>query len=473
MFSGLRLRLTGLFLLATIVLVTLAGGGAYVLVGAYFRSITDLALQHRMADVFAGLAAPVPLELVAAEHAWYARQLRSQPLVPPAADRQSAESLARPPEAPDSDANDAYDGELAAIFVLPLAADGTLLMDPNAMPAPMGPDLLAATAALEHGSDWREVHLANGERVRLLTYRLTRADGPGLVQVGRTLIDQDRVLAELLTGFIGLGCIAVGLMGVGSWWLAGRSLQPAQLAWEGQQTFVANASHELRAPLTLIRASAEVVLDDLPATDPRHAQLTDVVAECDHMGRLVGDLLLLSRMDAGHLSMARDVVSMPELLHEVRRQVAPLADERRITVIVDSAACAAWADPVRLRQVLLILLDNALRHTGAGGRIRLEAHQHSGRIRLVVADTGEGIPADFLPRVFERFARADSTRDSSDSGAGLGLAIAKGLVDMQHGQISVDSRVGEGTSVLVTLPAAPPPTGQTPGVLTGLTRSIR
>jgi signal transduction histidine kinase len=466
MFSGLRVRLTGLFLLATVVVVTVAGGGAYVLVRTYFQSMTDLALQHRMADEFAGLAAPVPPELMDAERAWYARRPPTAPLLTPTGDQRAGGSAPGRPEPSGSDVDDAYDGELAAIFVLPLGADATLLFDPNASPAPMAPDQPAAAAALAHGSDWRDVRLDDGTRVRLLTYRLTRADGPALVQVGRMLTDQDRVLSELLLGLLGLGCIAVGLLGLGSWWLAGRALRPAQRAWEGQQVFIANASHELRAPLTLIRASTEVVLDDLPAGDSRRRELADVMAECDHMGRLVGDLLLLSRMDAGQLPMTRAAVLLTDLLQEVRRQVGHLATERAITLVVDSAPCAAWADPARLRQVLLILLDNALRHTPAGGQIRLACESLGSRARLTVADTGEGIPADFLPHVFERFARAVSSRDDRDSGSGLGLAIARGLVEAQHGQIEIASRPGEGTRVTVTLPAAALPAATATGART-------
>jgi signal transduction histidine kinase len=111
------------------------------------------------------------------------------------------------------------------------------------------------------------------------------------------------------------------------------------------------------------------------------------------------------------------------------------------------------ADPTRLRQVLLILLDNALRYTPAGGSIRLSTRAHGSRVQISVADTGSGIASEHLPHVFERFYRADGTRGEADNASGLGLSIAKGLVEAQHGRMHMESQPGRGTQVLVSLPA--------------------
>lgn len=457
MFRGLRLRLTLLYLLAALALIALTGGGVYGLLDAYFQSTTDLALQHKMSHEFQLLGAPVPTELIAADRDWYASRGRLIPRAPatPRSDPQEREEGDERAGESDGASDDAYDGELAAIFVLPLNAEAQLLATPNPFAAPLEPDRQATAAALARGIDWRTVRSNAGARVRLLTYRLPAGAGPVVLQLGRTLTDQDRVLGQLLAGLLGLSGLSAVLLGICSWWLAGRSLRPAQQAWEEQQSFVANASHELRAPLTLMRASAEVTLRSLPPADAEgRALLGDVLQECDHMSLLVEDLLLLSRLDAGRLMLEQTTIPLPDLLADVRRQVGRLAGERGVQLTVEDASGTAWGDPARLRQVLLILLDNALRHTPPGGSIRLEAHPHGRQARIVVADTGSGIAPEHLPHVFERFYRADGARGDDGSGSGLGLSIARALVEAQHGQIAIESRPGVGTQVTLALPGS-------------------
>jgi signal transduction histidine kinase len=290
----------------------------------------------------------------------------------------------------------------------------------------------------------------------MLTYRLTRDDGPAVVQLGRALIDQERVLNRLVLILVGLGSVSALAMGSGSWWLAGRSLLPAQQAWERQQTFVANASHELRTPLALIRTSAEAALRRLSSDTERAKRLmVDVVSECDHVTHLIEDLLLLSRLDAGRLTLERVVIALPDLLLDTVRQVQPLAEERQITVYVTDTAGAVWGDPTRLRQVVLILLDNALQHTPAGGSIQVSAQPHGQHVQVSVCDTGAGIAPEHLPHLFERFYQVDSARTSSDGkrGTGLGLSIAKLLIEVQQGHITISSTPGAGTCATLTLPA--------------------
>jgi len=234
-----------------------------------------------------------------------------------------------------------------------------------------------------------------------------------------------------------------------SWWLAGRSLLPAEQAWEKQQVFVANASHELRAPLTLIRASAEVARRGLAEGDGSGELLGDILVEADHMSKLVDDLLLLSRLDAGRLKLERQQILMSDLLPEIARQVNRVAEERRISLQQGETGGSALADPTRLRQVLLILLDNAMTHTPDGGLVRLGSRVEGRFVMLEVSDTGRGVPAEDLPRVFERFYRADK-----GNGSGLGLAIAKSLVEAQNGQLRLESREGLGTKAIISLPSA-------------------
>jgi len=456
MFNGLRLRLTLLYLLAALALIVLIGGGAYWLVGSYFRTTTDLALQHRMAHEFMRLGAQPPPELAAADLAWYTNRGQLLPNQPPTAAssaRTSDDHNDGENHSDDLVAEEAFDGELAAIYVLPMNANGVLIATPGTTTPAIAPNRSAIAGARAHGSDIRTDYLSNGSRVRLLTYRIEMAGGVGILQMGRTLADQERVLSKLLIGLLVLGGTSVLLLSASSWWLAGRSLRPAQQSWERQQTFVANASHELRTPLTLMRASAEVALRGLPQLDAdRRELLGDVLYETDHMSKLVEELLLLSRLDAGRLQVEYRPIVVSELLADVRRQIGRLADERGVRLCAGAVSGIVLADPTHLRQVLLIVLDNALRHTPPGGNVRLEAHAHGRHVEITIADTGSGITPKDLPHVFERFYRADSAR--GNTGSGLGLSIAKGVVEAQHGQIGIVSQSGQGTRVTVKLPPA-------------------
>ncbi len=421
--QGLRLRLTILYTLTALALLLLVGGGMYALTVRYFTFATERALLERMALEFVQLDAPLPPALAA-----YA-----------------------PERVLERDNTDR--GDLATTFVYPINANGTFF-DPNPWAPPITPDQTAALAARQGRRDWRTVVGADGTRVRLLTERLTRDDGPELLQVGRALNEQDAALRQLLLGLVALGGLSTVVVGWASWWLAGRSLVPAQRAWERQQTFVANASHELRAPLTLLRASSEVVLRGLAPNDDNRELLIDVLAETDHMTRLVEDLLLLSRLDAVRISFERTPIAAQELLDEVVRHIGRVAEQQQVTVRVTGAQGRVFGDRARLRQVLLILLDNALRYTPAGGSVLLQAETAGNVARWSVIDTGSGIDASHLPHLFERFYRAEHSRSEQQSGSGLGLSIAQALVVGQGGTISISSMPGRGTTVSLQLPAA-------------------
>ena len=468
MFRGVRLRLTLLYLFAAMALIVLLGGGTYALVSNYFRTSTDLALQVRMAQELQLLGQPVPAELVSASRQWISSRVSptvtvvgASPIQPISGETQGDSEGERESGEANEHENegegvaheileaDPYDGELAAIFALPLTSDGELISDPGAYGLPVAPDLMAAAAAVANGRDLRTVEATDGSHVRLLSYPVNVRGGPPVLQLGRSLSDQDRVLSQLLMALLALGAISSVALTGASWWLAGRSLLPAEQAWEKQQVFVANASHELRAPLTLIRASAEVARRGLAEGDGSGELLGDILVEADHMSKLVDDLLLLSRLDAGRLKLERQQILMSDLLPEIARQVNRVAEERRISLQQGETGGSALADPTRLRQVLLILLDNAMTHTPDGGLVRLGSRVEGRFVMLEVSDTGRGVPAEDLPRVFERFYRADK-----GNGSGLGLAIAKSLVEAQNGQLRLESREGLGTKAIISLPSA-------------------
>ncbi|MFQ3631154.1 sensor histidine kinase [Roseiflexus sp.] len=465
------MQLSLLYALAAFVLVTLLGSGAYIVVARYFSNVTDLALRHKMAHEFHALGASLPPDLADADRDWSVLRGEIAPIpfgqTNPSSDHQKPQELREQDDReedemwsdhPRSLTTNVDAAELAAIVVLPLDASGRLLFNPNNIDLALAPDHDALQAALTQGSDVRTVTMSDGRRARLLTYRLTRPDGPAALQLARELSDQEQVLSQLTLGLIGLGAFGMVLVGAASWWLAGRALRPAQDAWERQQRFIASASHELRAPLTLIRASAEVALRETPldATDQREL-LSDILTESDQMRRLVDDLLTLTRLDSGQLTMTTTAVDLGDLLRTVQRQTARLGEQRDITVELETANGIVRADAERLQQIVLIILDNALRYTPAGGRITISTAPIGGMIQITITDTGIGIAPEHLPHIFERFYRADQARERQNGNAGLGLSIAKGLVEAMNGRITVESTVGVGTTVSVALPQAPDP----------------
>jgi len=210
----------------------------------------------------------------------------------------------------------------------------------------------------------------------------------------------------------------------------------------------------LITPLTVIPGYIEALRDGVIKTTP--ARFETMHNEAQQLKRLVDDLRTLSLVDAGELPMQRQQVAPLALLDHLAAAYAPQAAARQITLAVSAASEApdVLVDPERMAQVLGNLVSNALRHTPAGGRIDLSAQAQGARVALVVADTGAGMPADVLPHVFDRFYRADAARSQQDSESGLGLAIAKSIVEAHGGTIAAASTPGQGTTFTITLPVA-------------------
>jgi two-component system, OmpR family, sensor kinase len=233
-------------------------------------------------------------------------------------------------------------------------------------------------------------------------------------------------------------------------------------AFNQQKQFVADVSHELRTPLTALGGGLEMLLLGADRGDPEASRrlVRGMYAEVERMNRLTQDLLTLTRLDEGRAELALEAVDPQSLLETACEQAEHLAQGQEISFAVAPATPHIRADADRLRQILLNVLDNAIKHTSATGSIRLSAHPAAAgvMVEINVRDTGSGIPAEALPHVFERFYRADPARaraSQRSGGTGLGLAIAKGLIEAQGGAISVTSEVGVGTTVTIRLPAAP------------------
>ncbi len=227
-------------------------------------------------------------------------------------------------------------------------------------------------------------------------------------------------------------------------------------AWHRQRQFTADASHELRTPLTSVRGQIEVALSEERSTDEYRAVLETVLAQNARMSRLVSDLLMLARADAG-LQLHCEPLDLAQLAHDVSEQLQPLAEANQLQLDVCApAAVPIVADEDRLLQVFFNLVENALKYTPRGGCISLACRTEGTNALLTVSDTGPGIPSDALPHIFDRFYRVDESRQRVRGGEGLGLAIVRTLVEAHGGTIAVQSDVGAGATFQVSLPRQGP-----------------
>lgn len=224
-----------------------------------------------------------------------------------------------------------------------------------------------------------------------------------------------------------------------------------------RRDFVANVSHELKTPLTVVRGYAETLLGDEPAPEVRRTFLASILANAARMQRLVDDLLDLSRIESGAWTPRPERVALGPLAEQVWSDVVRTSDaaDRAFTLALAPDAGEVQADPQAVRQVLANILENAARYTPAGGSVTVRSRLRDGAVVIEVADTGAGIPNQHLPRIFERFYRVDAARSRELGGTGLGLAIVKHLVEAQGGWVEAESRVGDGTTIRVSFPAAP------------------
>jgi len=219
-----------------------------------------------------------------------------------------------------------------------------------------------------------------------------------------------------------------------------------------RQQMTADIAHELRTPLTVIAGYAESMKEGV--LSPTEERLSLIHNEIEHLQRLVEDLRMLSRVDAGELTLHKQSIDPGELLNQVAATYSHQVDKKNITLTVDIQPDLPHihVDETRLIQVLGNLISNALRYTSEGGTISLSGQLADGQVVMRISDTGSGMPPEVLSHIFDRFYRADTSRTESYGGSGLGLAIAKALVEAHGGRIEVSSRQGQGTVFSIWLP---------------------
>ena len=440
MFASVGRRLALLNAAVVMATIALVGGTTYVLLRESLNREADGALDARAR---------------VAEAAW--ADLFGAATLPEAVNEAGEAGEADEPEHDEEHEREEARELLASgdILLFAVDANGDLLANARGVTIPGFPAVAGVRAALAGAVDTRSINVGN-RSIRVYTSPV-RSDGRivGAVQAARD--DWEHQTELQLVGrmsLIGVGLGAVVAVPSGLF-LARRAMRPIDLAFARQRAFVADASHELRTPLTLIRATTEYV-QRLPDASPAvREELGAVLDEVDATGRMVDDLLVLARIDSDELPLRRQRTDLGELVRGSTAALAPLAEAAGLALTVSAPPGAlADVDPDRIRQVVRILLDNAIAYTPAGGTVHVSVDRHASRARIAVADTGVGIAAVAQARVFDRYYRADRARSRATGGTGLGLAIARALVQAHGGEIGLESEPGCGTTVWFTVPLA-------------------
>ena len=233
-------------------------------------------------------------------------------------------------------------------------------------------------------------------------------------------------------------------------------LERLEAAVKRLSQFTADASHELRTPITLIRATAELTLRRERSVETYREALRHIIDDSDRSARLIEDLLLLARADAGLPLLPLDRVELMPLVRDVCEQGQILAQARQVEISAEAPEQPVYVDAndPELRRLLLLLVDNAVKYTPAGGRITVSVGMELSGATVTVRDTGIGIPDSALPHVFERFYRVDESRNREVGGSGLGLSIAQWIAERHHARLEAESLVGHGSAFRVRFPAA-------------------
>lgn len=273
------------------------------------------------------------------------------------------------------------------------------------------------------------------------------------IQIVRDITAEEEMLNTLFLILV-IGCSIGSLCAIGiGFFLAGRALVPIQNSWEKQQQFVSDASHELRTPLAVIQSKTDVLFQSPSATiEEKAMDISTISKECRRLSKLVSNLLLLARSDSNQIEMDKKTFGLDKLLEEIVEPYKEIASyQEKAMILKVERDISFMGDRERIHQMMVILLDNAMKYTNEGGHIQIDCTQTSGSIRIQVKDDGIGVKEDDIPKLFDRFYQGDKARSKSE-GAGLGLSIANWIVEKHYGKISVESKWGEGTCFEVILP---------------------
>ncbi|MEX2459731.1 MAG: ATP-binding protein [Paenibacillaceae bacterium] len=298
----------------------------------------------------------------------------------------------------------------------------------------------------------------SGEKVHLLfAGRPIYVDGlyQGAIYTGADISQQAEIFRKLFLVLIVLSAIFFVVSVFLGYVMSSKAMGPIFRSFKRQQQFVADASHELRTPISVIQSSLEVIeVEERETMQPFSRQvLDDLQDEVRRMSSLLQDLLTLARVDADQMQLQFDDFSIQDEIEKMIRKLQPLADEKQQSLTLESTQdVMIRADRGRLQQLMMILLDNAIQYTPVKGSIVISVQFHGHSMALSIADTGAGIAKERQQDIFERFYRNDSARAHGRGNVGLGLSIAKWIVEAHNGTIQVKSEPDQGSTFTATLP---------------------
>ncbi len=356
-------------------------------------------------------------------------------------------------------------------------------------------DTLVAQALGSHAS-FLTARTANGQEMRLYAAPFPGGPGIGAIVVGRSTAEVTAVLERFMNILIIAALTTMALAGGGGFFMASRVLKPVErirqtaqeieesdlsrrieagsedelgrlastlnqmigrleAAFTRQRQFTADASHELRTPLAIVQAESTLALRKKRTEDDYRKSLELISQEAGHMSAVIGKLLYLARVDAGKDQIKFERINLKELLTEVSSDIEALAREKGIEFkLAPLEDLSIEGDRVKLEQLFLNLLENAIRYTPSGGSISASIVREGRTAVVAIKDTGIGISKEHIPHLFERFYRVDKARSRAEGGAGLGLAICRHIAQVHNGKIEVESQVDKGSTFSVSLPLA-------------------
>lgn len=317
-------------------------------------------------------------------------------------------------------------------------------------------DNFSVTSALEH---WQILTDSFGTRYREITLPLyTQNQISGYLQVARSITDLDQHLAYLKLALV-LGLpISMIFVGLSSWWLAGRAIQPVYFSYQQMQQFTADAAHEFRTPLAAMYSTIEAAIK-LQQEPKANSGILDVLKRQNRrLSQLVGDLLLLTRIDQKELTGEYQPCCLNDLISDLTEELAFLAVETKVNLsqkVQFSENLYIVGNEEQLYHLISNLIANAIQATSSGGKVTVFLGKSELYAMIKVEDTGIGIAPEHQLRIFDRFYRVDRARSRTSGGSGLGLAIAQAIVQAHKGNIHVQSQPGQGSTFTVRLPLSP------------------
>ncbi len=280
-------------------------------------------------------------------------------------------------------------------------------------------------------------------------------DGPklaGYLQIQLSMRSVDHATIQYVNTMGILTPFLVILSGVAGYFFSGKAARPLEESFELLRRFMNDAGHELSTPISIIQANAEAMEPDLNEGEPALNKLAIINRSTERMGRLVSDLTLLSKMESPQLQARKSSIQLETLVKAVLEEFQELFKNKDIELNYSQLPPVSMqGDSDSLKRLITNLLQNALRYTDAGGKVTVGIEAMGRYVKLEVKDTGVGIPAESLPKIFDRFYRVDKSRSRAQGGVGLGLSIVRAIVDAHKGRIEVTSDVGKGTTFTIIL----------------------